>query len=95
MPFERRELAQLSAALSDRETGPFHVPSSIRERLFGVGRSQASRRTVLWGVGAAGVLVGVATVMTADLWRGSAAVVATGPPVVAVLAALVSLVLSA
>jgi tetratricopeptide (TPR) repeat protein/TolB-like protein len=54
--------------------------------LFGVGTSQASRRTVLWGVGAAGVLVGVATVMTADLWRGSTAVVATGPPVVAVMA---------
>jgi tetratricopeptide (TPR) repeat protein/TolB-like protein/tRNA A-37 threonylcarbamoyl transferase component Bud32 len=82
----RRDLSQLSAALSDRETGPFHVPSSIRERLFGVGTSQASRRTVLWGVGAAGVLVGVATVMTADLWRGSTAVVATGPPVVAVMA---------
>ena len=81
----RRDLAQLSAALSDRETGPFHVPSSIRERLFGVGASQASRRTVMWGAGAAGVLVGIATVMTADLWRG-AAVVATGPPVVAVLA---------
>ena len=82
----RRDLASLSAALSDRETGPFHVPSSIRERLFGVGASQASRRTVMWGVGAAGVLVGIATVMTADLWRGAPAVVASGPPVVAVMA---------
>jgi tetratricopeptide (TPR) repeat protein/TolB-like protein/tRNA A-37 threonylcarbamoyl transferase component Bud32 len=82
----RRELAQLSAALSDRETGPFHVPSSIRERLFGIGASQASRRTVMWAAGAAGVLVGIATVMTAGLWRGGPTVAATGPPVVAVMA---------
>ena len=82
----RRDLMSLSAALSNSPTGPVHVPSSIRERLFGVGRAQASRRTMMWGMGAAGVLVGVATVMTADLWRGGVTGAIPGPPVVAIVA---------
>jgi tetratricopeptide (TPR) repeat protein/tRNA A-37 threonylcarbamoyl transferase component Bud32/TolB-like protein len=82
----RRDLMSLSAALSDSPTGPVHVPSSIRERLFGVGAAKASRRTMMWGIGAAGVLIGVATVMTADLFKGGFAGVIPGPPVVAVVA---------
>jgi tetratricopeptide (TPR) repeat protein/tRNA A-37 threonylcarbamoyl transferase component Bud32/TolB-like protein len=82
----RRDLSQLSSALSDRETGVIHVPSTIRERLFGVGKARASKRTMTWGAGAAGALVGIATVMTADLWRGGAPGIIAGPPVVAIVA---------
>jgi serine/threonine-protein kinase len=82
----RRDLSQLSAAISDSPTRPVYVPSSIRERLFGIGRAQASRRTMMWGVGAAGALVGVATLMTVDLWQRGAVSVPPGLPVVAVVA---------
>jgi serine/threonine-protein kinase len=82
----RRDLSQLSAALSDSPTGPVHVPSSIRERLFGVGRAQASKRTMMWFIGAAGVLVGVAAWMNWDLLKRLVTPAASGPPVVAVVA---------
>ncbi len=82
----RRDLASLSAEFTDRPTGPHHVPSSIRERLLGVGRQRAQLRTTLWVAAAAIVLVVVAGALTVGLRRPSALAADAANPVVAVVA---------
>ena len=82
----RRELESLSAEYTDRPTGPLHLPSSIRERLLGIGRERASLRTTMWLAAAALTLVVAAGMLTVNLRPPAANAAAASPPVVAVLA---------
>ena len=82
----RRDLASLSAEFTDRPTGPHHVPSSIRERLLGLGRERAHLRTTVWVAAAAIVLAVVAGALTVGLRRPAALAADAAAPVVAVVA---------